>query len=65
MFIFLLIYIIGIIATLWLGYHTLDRGTEISLCDFTLFILVCVFSWIAFIGVIIIEYGDMTVFKKK
>lgn len=61
----LLIYILGIIATIWIAYHNLDRGEEITLSELTFFILMCVFSWVSFIIVIIIEYGDTTVFKKK
>lgn len=65
MLIFLLIYILGIIATLWTWYHVLDSGTKITLSDLTIAILMCVFSWIAFIGVIIIVYGNTTIFEKK
>ena len=61
----LLIYILGIIVTLWIWYYTLDNGTKITLFDLSFVILISIFSWIAFIVIIIMEYGDKTVFKKK
>lgn len=61
----LLIYILGIIATLWIWYYNLDNGTKITLFDLSFVILISIFSWIAFIVIIIMEYGDKTVFKKK
>lgn len=59
-----LIYILGIIAALWIWYHDLDRGTEITLSELSFVILMCVFSWVAFIILIMIIYGDKTVLKK-
>ena len=66
--IILSIYILGIIAyivTLWIAYHKLDSGTEITLNELSYDILMGVFSWIAFIGAISIIYGDITILKKK
>lgn len=68
MLIFLLIYVLGVISylvTLWIGYHKLDSGTEITLSDLVPTICMCVWSWIAFIAAIILLYGDTIVFKKK
>ena len=65
MIIFLLIYILGIIATLWLWYHNFDSGTEITLSDLSFGILMSVFSWVAVFILIMIIYGDKTVLKKK
>lgn len=62
------IYILGIIAyllTIWIGYRNLDSGTEITLSDLTLYLILDVFSWIAFVLAILIIYGDKTVLKKK
>lgn len=61
----LLIYILGIIATLYFIYHTIDSGTEVTLIELSFIILVSGFSWLAFIIAILIIYGDKTVFKKK
>lgn len=61
----LLIYILGIIATLYFIYHTTDNGTEVTLIELSFIILVSGFSWLAFIIAILIIYGDKTVFKKK
>lgn len=60
--IYILIYVIGIIATLWVIYRSMDSGDEFTLIEFLIF---CVFSWLAFIIVIMLKYGDKTVFKKK
>lgn len=60
-----LIYILGIIATQWIWYHNLDRGSEITLSDLSIDILMSVFSWVSFFILIMIIYGDKTVFKKK
>lgn len=62
------IYVLGIIAylvTLWIGYHNLDSGTEITLSDLSFYLIMGVFSWIAFSLAIIILYGDTIVIKKK
>ena len=60
-----LIYILGIIATLCTWYHVLDSGTKITLSDLTFAILMSVFSWITFFMLIIIVYGNTTIFEKK
>lgn len=61
----LLIYILGIIATLYFIYHTTDIGTEVTLIELSFIILVSGFSWLAFIIAILIIYGDKIVLKKK
>lgn len=61
----LLIYILGMIASLWLWYHNFDSGSEITLSDLLFGILLSVFSWAAVFILIMIIYGDKTVFKKK
>ena len=62
---FLIIYILGIIATLWTCYHSLKSGTEISLSELLVIIIGSLFSWFAFVILIISLYGHKTVFKKK
>ena len=60
-----LIYILGIIATLYFIYHTTDSGTEVTLNELSFIILASGFSWLAFIMTILLIYGDKTVLKKK
>ena len=60
-----LIYILGIIATLWFLYHMLGSGEKVTLSGLLLGILVSSWSWFTFIIAIMIAYGDKTVFKKK
>ena len=62
---FWIIYILGIIATLWTYYHNLSSGSEISLSELLMIIIGSLFSWIGFVILIISIYGDDTVFKKK
>lgn len=59
------IYILGIIATLYVIYHTTDSGTEVTLIELSFIILGSGFSWLAFIIAILLIYGDKTVLKKK
>ena len=59
------IYILGIIATLYVIYHTTDSGTEVTLIELSFIILASGFSWLAFIIAILLIYGDKTVLKKK
>lgn len=59
------IYILGIIATLYVIYHTTDSGTEFTLIELSFIILGSGFSWLAFIIAILLIYGDKTVLKKK
>lgn len=65
MIIFWIIYILGMIATIWTYYHNLDSGTEISLSELMFIIIGCLFSWFAFVILILSIYGDETIFKKK
>lgn len=65
MIIFLIIYILGFIATLWTYYHNLRSGYEICLFELFTAIILSLFSWITFVIVIMLIYGDKTVFTKK
>ena len=65
MIIFWIIYILGIIATIWTFYHNLSSGYEITLSELLFAIIGSLFSWIGFVILIMSIYGDETVFKKK
>ena len=65
MIIFWIIYILGIIATIWTFYHNLSSGYEITLSELLFIIIGSLFSWIGFVILIMSIYGDETVFKKK
>lgn len=65
MLIVLSIYILGIISTLWIAYRTIDSGREITIADLGWAIILSLFSWVAFILILLIEYKDYVVFKKK
>ena len=62
---FLIIYILGIIATLLTYYYNLDSGYEVSLSELIYVMIGSLFSWIAFAILIISINKNKTVFKKK
>ena len=64
-FLFLLIYEIGIIATLWIDFYKLDSGTETTLLESLFAIIRCASSWLGFIIVIMIIYGDKRYLKRN
>lgn len=65
MLISLSIYILGIIATLWIAYSIIDSGREVTIAYLGWAIILSLFSWAAFILILLIEYKDYVVFKKK
>jgi hypothetical protein len=65
MIIFLIIYVLGIIATLLTYYHNLRSGYEVSLSELSLFIMDSLLSWIAFFILLMVIYGDEIIFTKK
>ena len=65
MLIILSIYILGVISTLWIAYHILDSGREVTIADLCWVIILSLFSWVAFILILLIAYKDYVVFKKK
>lgn len=65
MIIFWIIYISGIIATLWICYYNLKSGEEVTLSELSFVMVGSLFSWITFITTILVIYGDKIVLKKK
>jgi hypothetical protein len=61
----LIIYILGIIATLWAFYYSLKSGEEVDLLGLSFSIASSLFSWVTFIILILVVYGDKIVFTKK
>jgi hypothetical protein len=43
----------------------MEKGEEVTLAEIMFFIVASLFSWLAFLIVILAEYGDNIVFKKK
>lgn len=63
---FWIIYILGVIATLWTYYYNLESGDEVSLSELLAIIIASLLSsWFAFVILLILIYGNKTVFKKK
>ena len=65
MTVFLIIYILGVIVTLWTYYHSIGRGEEITLSELLCALTSSLLSWVMFCVLIILVYGDTIVFKKK
>ncbi len=65
MIVLLIVYILGIIATLWAYYYSLESGEEIDLLELSFSIASSLFSWVTFIILILVVYGDKIVFTKK
>jgi len=65
MVIFLIIYILGIIAALWAYYYNLKSGEEVSLLDLSFAIVTSLLSWFTFVLLIILTHEDEIVFTKK
>ena len=65
MIIFWIIYILGVIATLYLFYYKLDKGCAVSIMDLIIVVMMSSFSWIMVFILLITIYGDKTVFIKK
>lgn len=65
MIVFFTIYILGIITSLYFLYYSMEKGDELSLSEFFLCIIGSLFSWLAFLVIILAKYGDEIVFKKK
>ena len=63
--IFWIIYILGVIATLFVMYCTLEKGHVVKVAELLWDIVVSSISWIAFFIILVFTYGDREVFKKK
>lgn len=61
----LIIYLSGIIATAIICYLGLEKGCKVTVLDLLFGFLFSLFSWVAFITILFIIYGDKEVFTKK
>jgi len=63
--IFLIIYLIGCIATAVQLYCTLDKGDKVNVGELIVTIIISACSWISFLLFLVIMYCDKVVFTKK
>lgn len=63
--IFWIIYILGVIVTLYFLYHTLEKGEVVTVEQLLWAIITSSFSWLGFFVVLVVVYNDREVFKKK
>ena len=61
----LIIYLSGVIATAVLYYCTLEKGCKVTVFELFFSLLLSLCSWVAFILMLFIIYGDKEVFTKK
>ena len=65
MTLFLIIYLLGIVATILLIYCSLEHGSKITIGDIMSALVISGFSWLAFVTGLIIFFADYVVFIKK
>ena len=65
MTLFLVIYLLGFIATAVSLFCSLEKGYRVTLGDLIAGVLICLLSWMGFIGVMMIWFSDYVVFTKK
>ena len=63
--IFLIIYLLGCIATAVQFYCVLDKGYKVTVGELVMAILICAFSWLSFFTALVIIYCGKVVFTKK
>lgn len=61
----LIIYLGGIIATAVICYFSLEKGCKVTVFDLFFGFLLSLCSWVAFVSMLFIIYGDKEVFTKK
>lgn len=63
--ILLIIYLLGIIASLTLMYRSLEKGDRVTVGDIILALIYSLSSWVGFIIVIGMFFSNYVVFTKK
>ena len=62
----LIVYIIGVIVSVILFIHSLlETEGKATIKDLAIVLLFSLFSWIAVVATLFIDYGDIVVFRKK
>ena len=63
--ILLIIYLLGIVASLILMYRSLEKGDRVTVGDIILALIYSLSSWVGFIIVIGMFFSNYVVFTKK
>lgn len=63
--IFWIIYILGVIVTLYFLYRTLEKGEVVTVEQLLWAIITSSLSWLGFFVILVVIYNDKEVFKKK
>lgn len=63
--ILLIIYLLGIVASLTLMYRSLEKGDRVTVGDIMLALIYSISSWAGFIIVIGMFFSNYVVFTKK
>lgn len=65
MTLFLIIYLLGVVATMLFLYCSLEHGLRVTIGDIVIALVISGFSWLAFVTGLIIFFADYVVFIKK
>ena len=65
MILFLVIYLLGVVATVLLMYCSLEHGWKITVGDIVCTLMISIFSWLSFVIVLFMCFSDHVVFTKK
>ena len=65
MILFLIIYILGVVATMLLLYCSLEHGAKITIGEIAFAFVMSGFSWLSFFTALIVFFADRVVFTKK
>ena len=63
--ILLIIYLLGIVASLTLMYRSLEKGDRVTVGDIMLALIYSLSSWVGFIIVVGMLFSNHVVFTKK
>ena len=63
--ILLIIYLLGIVASLILMYRSLEKGDRVTVGDIMLALIYSLSSWVGFIIVVGMLFSNYVVFTKK
>ena len=61
----IIVYILGYIASLWIMYIMIPKGSEVAFRHILTMLLASILSWATAIFLLIQKYNDKVIFTKK
>jgi energy-converting hydrogenase Eha subunit B len=62
---YIILYILGVVATMATIYCSLDKGYVITLSDLTVAVIISLTSWLGFAASFLMFFGNIKIFIKK